>query len=243
LILKKQDFGLAFFIISIFGGVEQLRLKELFLKLPKLHKKDEMKPLSDISLLDFSKTYSYADYLKWEFQDRLELIKGKIFTMSPAPATRHQQISSKISNRLWNFLEYKQCQVFVAPFDVRLPIKSKKNADVGTVVQPDICVICDLYKIDSKGCLGAPDLIIEVLSPGNSKKEMKDKYEVYEESGVKEYWLVDISNECVFVYVLDKSGKYTGLKPFVKEDIIESNTLLGFSISTQDIFNTPKILK
>lgn len=89
----------------------------------------------------------------------------------------------------------------------------------------------------------APDLIIEILSPGNSKKEMKDKYEVYEESGVKEYWLVDISNECVFVYVLDKSGKFNGLKPFVAEDILESSTLIGFSISTQDIFNTPKILK
>lgn len=202
-----------------------------------------MKALSDISLLDFSKTYSYADYLKWEFQDRLELIKGKIFRMSPAPATRHQQISSKIFARIWNFLESQDCQVFAAPFDVRLPVRSKKNADVETVVQPDICVICDLNKIDTKGCLGAPDLIIEILSPGNSKKEMKDKYEVYEESGVKEYWLVDIANECVFVYVLDKSGKYVGLKPFVTEDVIESNTLKGFNISTLDIFNTPKILK
>ena len=202
-----------------------------------------MKALSDISLLDFSKTYSYADYLKWEFKERLELIKGKIFNMSPAPATRHQQISSKISNRLWNFLENKGCQVFTAPFDVRLSKKSIKNSDVATVVQPDISVICDINKIDAKGCLGAPDLIIEILSPGNSKKEMKDKYEVYEESGVKEYWLVDIANECVFVYVLDKSGKYIGLKPFVAEDIIESSTLLGFSISAQDIFNTPKILK
>jgi Uma2 family endonuclease len=211
--------------------------------LPKLQTKDEMKALSDISLLDFSKTYSYADYLKWEFKERLELIKGKIFNMSPAPATRHQQISSKIFARIWNFLDGQDCQVFAAPFDVRLPLKSKKNADVETVVQPDICVICDAKKIDTKGCLGAPDLIIEILSPGNSKKEMKDKYEVYEESGVKEYWLVDISNECVFVYVLDKSGKYTGLKPFVTEDIIESSTLIGFSISTQDIFNTPKILK
>lgn len=202
-----------------------------------------MKALSDISLLDFSKTYSYADYLKWEFQDRLELIKGKIFKMSPAPATRHQQISSKIFARIWNFLDGHDCQVFAAPFDVRLPVKSKKNADVETVVQPDICVICDSNKIDTKGCLGAPDLIIEILSPGNSKKEMKDKYEVYEESGVKEYWLVDIANECVFVYVLDKSGKYTGLKPFVTEDIIESKAIHDFKISAFDIFNTPKILK
>jgi Uma2 family endonuclease len=204
---------------------------------------NEMKALSDISLLDFSKTYSYADYLKWEFQDRLELIKGKIYNMSPAPATRHQQISSKIFARIWNYLDGHDCQVFAAPFDVRLPVRSQKNTDVRTVVQPDICVICDSNKIDTKGCLGAPDLIIEILSPGNSKKEMKDKYEVYEESSVKEYWLVDIANECVFVYVLDKTGKYIGLKPFVTEDIIESSTLIGFRISTQDIFNTPKILK
>jgi Uma2 family endonuclease len=202
-----------------------------------------MKALSDISLLDFSKSYSYADYLKWEFKERLELIKGKIFMMSPAPATRHQQISSKIFARIWNFLEEQDCQVFAAPFDVRLPVQSKKNTDVETVIQPDICVICDSNKIDTKGCLGAPDLIVEILSPGNSKKEMKDKYEVYEESGVKEYWLVDIANKCVFVYILDKSGKYIGLKPFVSEDTIESISLKGFNISVQDIFNTPKILK
>jgi Uma2 family endonuclease len=114
---------------------------------------------------------------------------------------------------------------------------------VGTVVQPNICVICDSNKIDARGCLGAPDLIIEILSQGNSKKEMKDKYEVYEESGVKENWLVDIANQCIFVYVLDKSGKYNGLKPFVTEEIIESSSLIGFKISIQDIFNTPKILK
>jgi hypothetical protein len=86
-----------------------------------------MKSLVDINLLDFSKTYSYADYLKWKFQDRPELIKGKIFKMSPTPATRHQQISYKISNRLWNFLETKSYQVFVDTFDVRLIIKSKKT--------------------------------------------------------------------------------------------------------------------
>src|SRR5215213_10110840 len=111
--------------------------------------------------------------------------------MSPAPAPLHQKISGRLFLRIRNFLENKTCHLFSAPFDVRLPRKNKrKDSEITTVVQPDLCIICDELKIDDRGCLGAPDLIIEILSPGNTEKEVKLKFELYEESGVKEYWVI-----------------------------------------------------
>jgi Uma2 family endonuclease len=126
--------------------------------------------ITKLSQLDLTKTYSYFDYLTWKFQERVELYKGKIVEMSPAPASRHQRFSAEIGFEIQGFIKNKPCQLFYAPFDVRL----KKNTDDKkniTVVQPDICVICDATKIDERGCNGTPDLVVEILSPGNSKKE------------------------------------------------------------------------
>src|SRR3978361_909958 len=127
-----------------------------------------MNEVMQLSDLDITKTYSYADYLKWSFDERLELIKGKIFKMSPAPGSVHQRLSLRIGRWIGNYLEGKQCEVFVAPFDVRLPRRSVNDKEILTVVQPDICVICDVKKVDDKGCIGAPDIVVEVLSPGNN---------------------------------------------------------------------------
>ena len=139
---------------------------------------------------DPSISYTYADYLQWQFEERLELFRGRIFKLS-APNTKHQQISRNLFVPIVNFLANKKCQAFSAPFDVRLPVKNrKKDNEVTTVVQPDICVVCDETKIDTRGCCGAPDLAVEILSPGNSHKEVKLKFELYEEAGVKEYWIV-----------------------------------------------------
>ncbi|MBB3837231.1 Uma2 family endonuclease [Runella defluvii] len=189
--------------------------------------------------LDLNGTYTYADYLTWTFEERLELIKGKIFNMSPAPARRHQKISRQLFTPISNVLDGKRCEVYSAPFDVRLtPLKGKKRADnqIYTVVQPDICVICDSDKLDDRGCIGAPDLIIEILSPGNTKKEMRDKYEVYEENGVKEYWLVEPNDNAIFVYVLNDEGKYIGLRPFTEDDVITTSILPELEISVAKIF-------
>src|SRR6218665_1287708 len=132
---------------------------------------------------DLSGTYSYADYLNWQWDDMTELIRGKIFRMSPAPGSLHQRVSGNLFGLLWNQLKGKPCQVFSAPFDVRLPVKWKKNdRDITTVVQPDLCVICDPSKIDERGCLGAPDLIMEILSRHTSTKDVRDKFDVYEEA-------------------------------------------------------------
>lgn len=191
-----------------------------------------------IDELDPNSVYTYADYLQWTFEERLEIIKGKIFRMSPAPARRHQDISFKLGVAIYNFLQKTSCKAYMAPFDVRLtPLKRKARPDqVYTVVQPDICVICDLEKLDDQGCVGAPDLIIEILSPGNSKKEMKEKYEVYQENSVREYWLVDSTERSVFIYLLNESGIYIGLKPLIEEEILTSSILPGFEILVGDIF-------
>ena len=204
--------------------------------------------ITDINQLDLKKTYSYADYLLWKFEERVELIKGKILKMSPAPSRKHQGISSAIHIILGSYLKQQGCTLYAAPFDVRLPIsedlniskkyknKAKKLQDgkILTVVQPDITVVCDPEKLDDKGCIGAPDLVIEILSPGNKNIELKDKFEIYQEAGIKEYWIVE-PEEYILVYTLTK-GKYTGSKPFISGEQVSSSVLPGLSMSVSEIF-------
>jgi Uma2 family endonuclease len=185
--------------------------------------------------LDFSKSYTYADYLKWTFEERLELIKGKLFKMSPAPGRSHQRFSGILSNELFNFLKGKPYEVYTAPFDVRLPRKSKDDQDIMTVVQPDICVICDPAKLDDRGCLGAPDIVVEILSPGNNKKELLNKYEVYEEAGVKEYWLV-VPGEKTFLQYISKDGRFVSSRPLTDEDEVTTTILPGFVLKLNELF-------
>jgi Uma2 family endonuclease len=180
--------------------------------------------------------YTYADYLSWEMDEMVELIRGKIFRQAAAAPRRiHQKISGKVFNRLFNFLEGHSCEVYEAPFDVRLPVKSKRNEDIDTVVQPDICVICDKSKLDELGCVGAPDLIIEILSPGSNKKELKYKYEVYEESGVGEYWIIHPDEQTVLTYTL-VSGNYVPSKLFTSGDFLDSKTIPGFHLDLEYVF-------
>jgi Uma2 family endonuclease len=190
--------------------------------------------ITSLDQLDLSANYTYFDYLQWQFQERVELFKGKIFKMSPAPASGHQRISANISFELQRFLEYSTCQVFYAPFDVRLE-PHQDNKLITTVVQPDVCVICDASKIDEKGCVGPPDLVVEILSPGNSKKEMKQKFDLYEEAGVLEYWIVLPSEETIWLYVLE-NGSYVNHRPLIIDDSLQSNTIAGFSVPMIKIF-------
>lgn len=190
-----------------------------------------------VSDLDLSKTYTYADYLKWSFEERIELIKGKIFKMSPAPGSSHQRISGTIFLLLGNHLRNQNCcEVFSAPFDVRLSRKSKDDKDIITVVQPDICVICDKEKIDERGCLGAPDIVVEILSPGNNKKEILNKYEVYEETGVKEYWIVSPQDKTFLKYTLTDQGRYTTSRLMTLGDQVATSILPGFLMELNEVF-------
>lgn len=188
--------------------------------------------------LDLNKKYSYADYLTWTFQERVELLLGKVVKMSPAPNLRHQRIAGDIFGEMRDYLKNKSCQVFIAPFDVRLPLPPEMQRDdkIDTVVQPDIVVVCDESKLDMQGCIGAPDIVVEVLSPGNTKKEMKKKLEIYQNAGIPEYWLVDPEHEFAIIYTLDESGKYIGSIPYTDEDAIVSSVLKEFQLPMDIIF-------
>jgi Uma2 family endonuclease len=180
--------------------------------------------------------YSYADYLTWQMDEMVEIIKGKVFKpAAAAPRRIHQEVTLKVARKLADYLDQKPCKIFVAPFDVRLPVKSKRNEDIFTVVQPDICVVCDRSKLDDAGCIGAPDLIIEILSPGSNRKELKYKYEVYEESGVKEYWVIQPTEQTLLIYTLTK-GKYVPSRLFSPGDIVSSACIEGFSLNLEEVF-------
>lgn len=190
--------------------------------------------ITSLSQLDLNKTYSYEDYFSWKIKERVELFMGKIFEMSPAPTSSHQRISRNIGTELIIFLQKRSCEVFYAPFDVRLE-KDKTDDQAITVVQPDICVICDVTKVDERGCKGAPDLIVEILSPGNSTKEMKNKFELYEKAGVLEYWIVQPIDKTIFQYIL-VDNQYVNHKPTTYEDTIFSVCIEGFSMPLSKVF-------
>ncbi|MDO5655690.1 MAG: Uma2 family endonuclease [Flavobacteriaceae bacterium] len=175
----------------------------------------------DINELDFNKLYSYADYLRWRFEERVELIRGQIFRMSPAPTKYHQQISFALSGIFYNSVYQKGCEVFAAPFDLRLGKTNESNEFITTVVQPDFCIFCGENKTDYQGGIAAPDLIVEILSPGTSKKDKTLKFDLYEENGVREYWIIDPSDKSVLIYVAE-NGKFIGKKPVTEGDILSS---------------------
>ena len=187
--------------------------------------------ITSIEQLDPNKTYTYTDYVSWKFTNYVELLKGKISQMA-APSRKHQLISRQLFTPISQYLWKSTCEVYHAPFDVRL---TRADGTV-SVVQPDICVICDPSKLDDAGCNGAPDLIIEILSPGNTKKEMKIKYAIYEEAAVKEYWLVNLMDKNILQYVLGENGKYTASQPLTDEDIITTAILPDLEINLEDVF-------
>lgn len=152
--------------------------------------------------IDLYKKYTYADYISWIDDVRRELINGFIKLMSPAPARKHQCVVLNLGRTIGNFLDKKSCKVYIAPFDVRLPNNENSNELINTVVQPDVSVICDNSKLDDKGCIGAPDLIIEIVSPTSLHHDTVVKHKVYEQAGVLEYWIVFPGELAVEVFQL-----------------------------------------
>ena len=146
--------------------------------------------------------YSYNDYLKWQFKERVEIIMGKIFPMG-APNTPHQSLINDISYCFYSYFKGKPCYYFVAPFDVRLPVGKKGNV-YKTVVQPDVGVVCDLLKLEKSGIKGAPDLVVEILSPSNRQIEMHEKFEAYQASHVREYWIIHPEEQWMLQYILNE---------------------------------------
>jgi Uma2 family endonuclease len=188
--------------------------------------------------LNLDQKYTYSDYLKWTFDQAVELIKGKVLPMA-APISNHQEVVGNVFNLFKNELKIKPCKAFIAPFDVRLPkpmAHRKSDSDIETVVQPDVCVICDLSKIDRRGCLGAPDLVVEVVSKSTASRDFNEKKEVYQESGVREYWIVNFEYLLVQVFRLTETGLFEADKrTYTNGDFIKSSVLPDFTVQV-DVF-------
>jgi Uma2 family endonuclease len=179
--------------------------------------------------LDLNKRYTYADYLTWMDDTRRELYNGFIKLMTPAPSRKHQKASTNLTSIFWPFLKDKRCEIYHAPSDVRFPKNDRAKSDkqVYTVLQPDLYIVCDLSKLDDRGCLGAPDMVVEIVSPQSSKRDVKDKFEIYQQHGVREYWIVNPNDENVNVFVLDKNGKFQLQGMYAGDDQIPVNIFNG----------------
>lgn len=200
-----------------------------------------MSLISDITRLDPQAVYTYADYLRWRLRERVELLNGKFHYMSPAPNRKHQRVLRGLMRSLLPFFPAaSRCELYCAPFDVRLYDAQKSQAseaEIITVLQPDLVVVCDKTKLDEKGCMGAPDLIVEILSPGFFKLDLSEKKALYEESGVREYWVVFPEAEMVERYVLDENGFFGMPIKFFGEDTLESKIFADLSIELRAVFD------
>ncbi len=193
------------------------------------------KKITELSqVCDSTVEYTYDDYYEWLFTERVELIFGKVLPMA-APNRIHQIIAKNLYYVFTVFFRDKQCEFYPAPFDVRLPVGIKKGKYT-TVVQPDLSVFCDQEKLDHKGAKGAPDLVVEILSPGNSRRDMKDKFEVYELAGVREYWIFHPIDSFVLPYLLNEEGKFIGLPSVHSPDILYSRIFPELGFSLEEIF-------
>jgi Uma2 family endonuclease len=189
--------------------------------------------------LDMNKRYSYADYLTWADDVRRELYDGFIKMMTPSPSRKHQYASTALTGIFFHYLRGKKCEVYHAPSDVRLPIDKKHSSDkqTFTVVQPDLYVVCDLSKLDDKGCNGSPDLIIEIVSAKNSKRDVSDKFKIYQQHGVLEYWIVNPTDENVNVFILDENGKFQLVGMYAEDDKIPVNIFKGeLKVDLKEVF-------
>ncbi|MEM6964526.1 MAG: Uma2 family endonuclease [Bacteroidota bacterium] len=197
--------------------------------------------ITDINDLDFSKKYTYADYLNWQFDEMVELIRGKVYRMSPAPNLNHQNVSTHFVGLIYGYLADEPCKVFHAPFDVKLPLPPAKVAveKIDTIVQPDICVVCDPSKLDDKGCTGAPDWIIEILSRGTSKRDLKEKFKLYQHAGVPEYWVVHPLEGTLIIFRLDENRKYQPIRPqpFIVDEIVSPAIFPKLKIDLAKVFS------
>lgn len=183
--------------------------------------------------------YTYGDYREWPDDERWELIEGVAWNMSPAPSAAHQGVSSALHGRVFAFLGTGGCKVFAAPFDVLLPDEPDQPEDqIDTVVQPDLSVICDLRKLRSYGCYGAPEWVVEILSPYTSRKDMLEKLTLYERHGVKEYWLVDPGNRYVHVYRLGEDGRYPDPEVHERKAKVSSGVCPGLVIDLAELFGS-----
>lgn len=185
--------------------------------------------------LSQEKRYTYADILDWPKDERVELIDGEIYMMSP-PMRRHQKAAGKIFQQFANYLDGKKCEVYPAPFGVRLfEKKDDPPYNVSTFVEPDITVVCDPDKLDDYGCKGAPDLVVEILSPSTVRHDRLLKFNLYQKAGVKEYWIVDPDAKGVMVMTLEE-GQYHAPMLYTAKDTVPVGVLEDCRIDLSTVF-------
>jgi Uma2 family endonuclease len=181
--------------------------------------------------------FTYRDYLSWPPDERWELIEGVAYDMTPAPSVSHQRILIELARQFASYLLDKPCEVLPAPLDVRLPREDEREEDIQTVVQPDLIVVCDPSKLDERGCRGGPDLVVEITSLTTARKDMKDKFYLYERAGVKEYWIVQPADRVVMVFKMDEKGRYGRPEIYSEEDNIEVGLFSGdLSVDLRAVF-------
>jgi len=180
--------------------------------------------------------YTYKDYITWNDNHYWELIDGIAYQMAP-PKRKHQDISFELSRQIGNYLVGKTCKAYASPFGVRLPLENELDEYIKDAVLPDIVIVCDEKKLDDAGCRGAPDLIVEILSPSTSKRDMEDKRDLYERAGVKEYWIIDPYHNTVQVYILRENKTYGKSKVYAQNDKIKVSIFPDLEIAMETIFN------
>ena len=178
--------------------------------------------------------HTYGEYLRWPDTPRYELLDGIAYAMSPAPLIAHQQIVAHIARVLGNALVGQPCQALVAPVDVRLSHGDEADESIDTVVQPDVLVVCDPTRIDRRGVRGAPDLVVEVLSPSTAAHDQLRKRRVYERAGVREYWLVHPTDRMVTVYRL-QAGEFGKPDVFELKGATPVAVLPGVEVAWDDL--------
>ncbi len=180
--------------------------------------------------------YTFADVLTWPGDERAELIDGEVVMMAP-PTTTHQLISGEIFRQLANYLEGKKCRAIPAPFAVRLFEKDgEAPEDIGTVVEPDISIVCDTSKLDKHGCKGAPDMVVEILSPSTQRHDRLVKLSLYQRAGVREYWIVNPEDQTVQVMLMDGGGVLQLHEVYDRQGVAKVNVLDGCFIELGKVF-------
>lgn len=181
--------------------------------------------------------FTFANVLAWDENERAEIINGEVFLMA-TPSRIHQGIVAELTRQFGNYLEGKRCKVYPAPFGVRLFERDGDSPeDVDTMVEPDISVVCDRNKLDKHGCKGAPDLIVEVLSPSTQRHDRFVKLALYQRAGVREYWIVEPETQTVQVMLQDANGVLQLHEVYGFGDIARVNVLDGCFIDLGKVFS------
>lgn len=196
--------------------------------------KDNEDKDQDVQEPDLTGTYTARDYISWKTEELMELIRGKIFKMTPSPLWRHQEVLGELHVIFRRYVK-SPCKVVLSPLDVYLIHPGENWKDTKNIVQPDLCIICDSEKIHRRGCMGAPDLAVEILSKGTAAKDLGPKRDLYEEYGVKELWIVHPIEGTIALHILE-NGKYRILPIFAKGQTLQSPTFRDLKIDLNEVF-------